>query len=181
MRGVLPIRSALVRSRVTFHSACSAGPCVEVRASRMKRERGRKKEKKKTCHLGKSPADFLIKRSGARRRRREAGGPGRQERSERVTEEKRLLFRRRSDKTLCGRGVGARADLKWNEVHFSISLALKVAQRPAANCQRKWFLPSLFSSFLPFFRFLTVLAPVSFSFHHRKFFTIPTNKKKQNK
>lgn len=43
-----------------------------------------REQKKKNCHLGKSPADFMIKRSGARRRRSETGGSGRQERSVRA-------------------------------------------------------------------------------------------------
>lgn len=46
----------------------------------------RTKKKKKICHLGKSPTDFMIKRTGARRRWSETGGSGRLERSVRVCE-----------------------------------------------------------------------------------------------
>lgn len=60
-------------------------------------------------------------------------------------------------------------------MHFSISLALKVAEQPAATCQGEWFLlPVFLSAFLT----LTISAPVTFAFRHPEFLTIPKKEKK---
>lgn len=102
-------------------------------------------KKKKNLPFGEIPRglhDQVQRSQTTSERNWRLGSPGEECARLRVhTEGKRLLFCCCSDKTLFGRR-GTRAVLKWNNMHFSISLALKVPEQPAATCQRKWFLLS---------------------------------------